>query len=683
MNNIVINRVKIELLKEDVSINFFIDEELNDNNNIILKLYLKRYKPSYLHKEIKENLIQTDNKIHQWLDGLKKQIPKDEPYIYISFFKQSDKTLNTKFIEYNKLLKPYVREILIRHFLDNKYIIEPFKEGCDFSVYEELDTTEIKGFKKYRRYDFVIFSYYKEKRRNIELSVSISIGSEDTYIGINEDIKQLNLSGLKVVKDNLLIKYENQEASEYPIKANKEIRNQLKIYPKPKKHFYKNHYELIKKFVEKLNNQKLSEIKIYPIFIKKHGGDIKSVDFEKNKMVFKSEQLDYSPVNGMRDYGVYKTPDNIKNYQLLFIYPDRESANKLYIYFLRGYKHFPGLESYIGLPANLSDKKIEYIEPIETLTETINENLKQSNYNNLIALWIMPFSKSTATKEQSKIYYEIKEILLSKNISSQFVERNKIFNENFHFSLPNIAIAMLAKIGGIPWKLQRKTYKQLTIGFNIHKKDINTYLGSAIYFDNEGQINNIEAYSESTPENICQTLSNSINDYLNKNSEIDKMVIHYYKPLSSKEKDAINELLKRININIPYAFVEINDTKVTTDICFDLSYELYMPRSGTYIYLKPNEYLLFNNLRYWEIPTNPIYQEEYPIKLRICDPTSSFLHHELISQVYEFSRLYWKSLKQQARPVTTIYSKLIAEYVANFQKGLPNTEIAHKKVWFI
>lgn len=679
MNNIVINRVKVELLKEDVSINFFIDEELNGNNNIILKSYLKRYKPSYFPQE---DLIQTDSKIGQWLNGLRNQNPKDESYIYISFFKQSERTLNIKFRNFSKLLKSYIREILIHHFLDNKYIVEPFKEGCDFCVYEKLDTTtKTNGFNKYRRYDFVIFSYYKENRRNIELSVSI--GSEDTHIGINENIKQLNLSGLKVIKDNLLIKCDNQGASEYPLKANKEIRNQLKIYSKPKKHFYKNHYELIKKFVEKLNNQKFSEIKIYSVLIKKHGSDIKSVDFEKNKMVFKSEQLDYSPINGMRDYGAYKTPDNIKNYQLLFIYPDSESANKLYTYFLRGYRHFPGLESYIGLPANLSDKKIKYSDLTKTLIETINKNLEQSNYNNLIALCIMPFSKSTATKEQSKIYYEIKEILLSKNISSQFIERNNIFNENFHFSLPNIAIAMLAKIGGILWKLQRKTYKQLTIGFNIYTKDRNTYLGSAIYFDNEGQINNIEAYSEGTPENICQTLSNSINGYLNENSEIDKMVIHYYKPLSSKERDAINELLKRININIPYAFVEINDTKVSTDICFDLNYELYMPQSGTYIYLKPNEYLLFNNLRYWEKPINPISQEEYPIKLRICDPTSSFAHHELISQVYEFSRLYWKSLKQKSRPVTTIYSKLIAEYVANFQEGLPNTEIAHKKVWFI
>jgi hypothetical protein len=108
-----------------------------------------------------------------------------------------------------------------------------------------------------------------------------------------------------------------------------------------------------------------------------------------------------------------------------------------------------------------------------------------------------------------------------------------------------------------------------------------------------------------------------------------------------------------------------------------------MPQSGTYFKLKSNEYLLFNNLRYWEKPINPINQEELPIKLRIYDPFNSFDHHELISQVYEFSRMYWKSLKQKAQPVTITYSKLIAEYMSEFKNGIPHNDVAKKQVWFI
>ncbi len=82
-------------------------------------------------------------------------------------------------------------------------------------------------------------------------------------------------------------------------------------------------------------------------------------------------------------------------------------------------------------------------------------------------------------------------------------------------------------------------------------------------------------------------------------------------------------------------------------------------------------------------PINPINQEELPIKLRIFDPYNSFDHDELISQVYEFSRMYWKSLKQKAQPVTTTYSKLVAQYIAEFNGKLPDNNVAKHRVWFI
>ena len=57
-------------------------------------------------------------------------------------------------------------------------------------------------------------------------------------------------------------------------------------------------------------------------------------------------------------------------------------------------------------------------------------------------------------------------MLLDKGISSQFVSNSSIKEPNFHYALPNIAIAILAKLGGIPWKLYNKRYNELVIGFN-------------------------------------------------------------------------------------------------------------------------------------------------------------------------------------------------------------------------
>lgn len=212
-----------------------------------------------------------------------------------------------------------------------------------------------------------------------------------------------------------------------------------------------------------------------------------------------------------------------------------------------------------------------------------------------------------------------------------------------------------------------------------------TFLGSAVFFDNEGIIKSLISIQGNSIKNISEILVYAINEYKNSSKQTNKkIVIHFYKSIRNVEANFLeNEIKNRLSPDASFAVVEINDSKTTTDLCFDLKYPPLMPQSGTYVKLKPNEYLLFNNLRYWDKPINPINQEELPIKLRIYDPYNNFDHNELISQVYEFSRMYWKSLKQKAQPVTTIYSKLIAEYTYEFGGTIPKNEVARKRVWFI
>ena len=55
---------------------------------------------------------------------------------------------------------------------------------------------------------------------------------------------------------------------------------------------------------------------------------------------------------------------------------------------------------------------------------------------------------------------------------------------------------------------------------------------------------------------------------------------------------------------------------------------------------------------------------------------------ELIEQVYQFSRMYWKSVKQQNLPVTIKYSEMVAEMLPNFQ-GTEIPEFGKDKLWFL
>ncbi len=668
--NIIINRFKVEIKDREILLYLHFDDQYSDINKITWAGYkLSRLLDFDFIKDPNENLKKK-------IDELKKVKIKGENYVYISFYDKSEDEIEIDITKNRHLLKKWLKETTIKK-LKNDFIIEPYKEGCDLSLYEENGSFN-DDIKRYIRYDLV-FNVFGEQP-NIELS--LSIGSRDTYIGYIETNEQF--SNIKVLINNLLAKREENFDKNLSVKFNKELRTKYGIKPHPIQQFYKDDYEKIKKCIESISNSLKEEITIFPTFIRKTDNEINLVDFEKNKMIFRDNQKDYSTINGMRDYGPYKIPDDVDNTKLIFIYQDSESANRLANFFARGFRHFPGLESYVGIPANFSGIKIKY-NKLEEIIELINQNLPDPNYDNLLAICIMPFAKSNAKKEESNKYFEIKNILLKKGISSQFINRDKIFQENFHFSLPNIAIAMLAKIGGIPWKLARKHYNQLTIGFNVYRMNNNTYLGSAVYFDNEGIIKNINFSKSNNVNTIIEQLSNAIDAYKKESNSIEKVVIHYYKPLNEKENKNIEKYLtEKIGLGVAFCIVEINDTKTSTDLCFDNDYERYMPQSGLYVKLKTNEYLLFNNLRYWEKPENPIRQEEYPVKLRIFDPGKSFNYEDIISQVYEFSRLYWKSLKQKSQPVTIIYSKLIAEYMSNFSlNDLPDNQVAKKTVWFI
>jgi hypothetical protein len=418
--------------------------------------------------------------------------------------------------------------------------------------------------------------------------------------------------------------------------------------------------------------------------------DLFKVEIGQNQMVFGKNQTDINPISGMRDYGPYKPSAKATENKFIFIYENRDDANKLYLYFKNGLKHYPGLWSYVGIPPTLErDLSLKY-EDVSTLKEEFDSflvsKLPQSNYSNLFVIIIGPFDKQDADEVESDLYYYLKGKLLEKGIPSQFINYKGIRGGSFHYFLPNISVAVLAKLGGIPWKLRTKRRKELVVGFNQLKVDDSKYIGSAVFFTNEGNLGSVVGYPESESESaLIQHLKNSIESYINATQNPpEKLVIHYYKPQSNKEKQSIENLIQNeLRLNIPFAIVEINDTKTKTDICFDQEFNMGMPESGTYVRVGFNEYLLFNNTRYQKQPLRTVV-DELPIKIKIhFADTGGFSHKEIISQIYEFSRLYWKALKQRSQPVTTIYSKLIAEFEAHFEKHLPDNKITHDIPWFL
>lgn len=583
----------------------------------------------------------------------------------------------------NYFRRKFIREILMQFFKGKNFLVCPHPTGLDLSVFEKTGDFNA-DWSIYRQFDFII----KDGRDEI----SFNLASEYTLIS-NATKAIREHTRIVDTKDGFIkpSKY-GAQGNQYRLIANRELKQELNVPHEIKKFNYKLRFKELMSFYSTwllaIQNEYLTVEAggLKNVFLK----DLFKVEMKDNQMVFGKGQTDINPISGMRDYGPYQASPKAAENKFIFIFENRDDANKLYLHFKNGLKHFPGLWSYVGVPPTLNlDIRLHYsnIQNLKNEFDTfLQEKLTQDNYTNLFAIIIGPFNRQDSDEIESDLYYYLKGRLLEKGIASQFINHKGIREGSFHYYLPNIAVAILAKLGGIPWKLKNKKYDELVIGFNQKRLGDNKFIGSAVFFNNEGNLGGVVGYPESQSETILiQHLKNSIERFIEHTNEPpQRLVIHYYKPQSDKEQRSIQDLIQNeLRLNIPFAIVEINDSKTQTDICFDQEFDMGMPESGVYIRTGYNEYLLFNNTRYQRTPLRTVL-DELPIKVHIhFADTGGFSHRDLISQVYEFSRLYWKGLKQRSQPATTIYSKLIADFEAHFEKALPNNSITHEIPWFL
>lgn len=600
-------------------------------------------------------------------------------------FGMNDLNDNSLTLDASNYFKPhYIKSTLIRYFEENNFLIEEYPKVYDLCVYQKIGVYNAL-WSVYRRFDILIKIHFQE--------IAFNIGSSKTLIS-NEPYSTEDFRIRGVTSNNKVVRLSNLDSLPIRVIANKKIRDTLFVKNTPKiSNYYKETYKLLHEFYNKhiINiddgNLTFPNIGLVNVSYK----DQRKVNLSENKMQFGNSRRDINAITGMRDFGAFEPSKKALENKFIFIYESSEDANKLYQYFKNGLKHFTGLERYVGIPVTSDREKSLKYTNIHTLKEEFNlfldNKLPGNSYKNYFAIVIGPFDKQEADEEESDLYYYIKERLLNKEVASQFIDFNSIRNNStFHFYLPNIAIAILAKMGGIPWRLEGKSYKELVVGFNQVKLDNKSYIGSAVFFSNDGRLGSVNTFPQSTSTTaIIEHLRESIKTYIRENDIYPKrLVIHYYKPHSSDEKEKIETLLyKELGLEIPFAIIEVNDSKTQTDICFDAEYDMGMPESGVYVKTDDKEYLLFNNTRYEKKPLRAV-TEELPVKVKIHFMSEGeFTHEELIGQVYEFSRLYWKSLKQRSQPVTTVYAKLIAEFASQFGGKLPKNETTDTTPWFI
>ena len=189
------------------------------------------------------------------------------------------------------------------------------------------------------------------------------------------------------------------------------------------------------------------------------------------------------------------------------------------------------------------------------------------------------------------------------------------------------------------------------------------------------------------PVFLAGKISTAVRNYATINTPPDRLIIHFYKSMSEVEVLHIERALEAMDLPIPVFIVSINKTESNDITAFDNDWNDLMPISGTYVNIGKSKYLLFNNTRYPDGSFSKADGFPFPIKLSIdCTEKEQLsdtkVIKELIEQVYQFSRMYWKSVRQQNLPVTIKYPEMVAQIAPHFD-GDDIPAYGKENLWFL
>ena len=619
---------------------------------------------------------------------------------WTTFPQVEDTTVLVNFFENKRFAKHYFNLILFDHF-SNKNIITNRNFIKDTEVWLEEVSFHNNDFKKYNR-----FSLRIDNNDLIEgTSLLVSYDGDSYILSRNLSTTQLEPAHLGKVKyQNRITKYklmsdvENTDRTNiFPI-LNRDIKRVLNLdtgrnFSENK---YKKYYDLIHQFYnDHLKDTVIADcIKIFESgFYNPYDDKIRSISEDSNLLIFGNNQKNFIPYIGLKEYGPIDPPPIDKQIKFIFIFheEDKVFANKLYSYLKKGYKSFPGLESFVKIQFEIDTaNSIRFTNdnPLAEITTAIQQ-LQFDSQTNYAALYISRIKRDSADEESDEVYFRLKELLLHYRITSQVIYKNNIDNPSFNYFLPNIAIALLAKLGGIPWRLYRPIKNDLIVGIGADRSLVsqNCFIGCAFCFKNDGRFKGFNAFERNDTGALADSIKQAIEEYIADNKGVERLVIHYYKNMSNEEESPIKKVLNNLNLSLPYVIVTVNDTESKDYVLFDSSFDGKMPQSGTFIKTKWNEFILCNNTRYSSNTGTRLDGFPLPIKIKFKSSNYEKINEmgvvgELIDQVYQFSRMYWKSVRQRNMPVTIEYSELVAKMISHFEnKDLE--QFARTSLWFL
>lgn len=434
-----------------------------------------------------------------------------------------------------------------------------------------------------------------------------------------------------------------------------------------------------------------------------------------NQNYYSTQQFFTNFDAGMKQFGPFSSATG-KPVQLLLIV--QKSDASIAEAFVKAAEQqlgfFPGISNYIKVPFHknafgkteailFTGPDTAYQEIKNSIASKIDRGRLNFDQYKYLAIYFSPIRRDDTTSIHHQLYYQIKELLLSHGIPSQVIFKTKPTESAFRYHLANIASAVLAKLGGVPWALPptQNNEGDLVVGVGAFKSSLigERYIGSAFSFDENGVFRNCDCYKEDRIDKLASSISTAIGYFVvdrqtKQQRELKRLVIHFYKEMSDRDAGEILKLIYALNYRIPMIVVHIGKTETSDYIGFNPDAADLMPLSGSYLKLTDNQYLLYNSGKYDEEFHTRAKSKDYlfPIRVRMSHidrdengnkmPITDQEAVDMLNILHRFSRIYWRSVSYQNLPVTTAYPEMVAQIVPFFKdKILP--QFAKETPWFL
>ena len=390
----------------------------------------------------------------------------------------------------------------------------------------------------------------------------------------------------------------------------------------------------------------------------------------------------------LKQYGPYQ-PLKEKQLVVFFIYHTNDAGLKQQLsQLILGNGTQAGMGQYLKL-AVMHDASLDIVlNRQESETETVKNAIRQMELRSeigYIAIYISPYGKFDNDAQKHRIYYQVKEILLQRSIVSQTIDAQKARQSMaaLRYWIPNISIATIAKLGGIPWVLDGNDAPELVVGFGLYssvKYQLRS-VGASFCFSPKGMFRGFDYFADNETYAITALLEEALRRYIALEGKPKRLIIHYYKTISKREFEPVRKMIHAFSADIPIFVVEIKSNAVVHSFVRDTVHPSGLPADGSVFRVGKLSYLLYINgfdgegeAKHQPMPMHcQLRASDYAL---LDDPA---LVLELLGQVYQFSKLHWRSIKQSPLAVTVDYPRLLVSHTTWFDghslpekvKGLP------------